>query len=196
MIPETADAYTVSPTKGDRAMRKVVAYELLSLDGVVEQPDDFILDFDEAMRENLGRVIATQDVVLPGRRTYDDWARFWPTSDIEPFAGFINGTQKFVVTSTRVERSWENTATVEGDVTEFVTELKQQPGGDIGVHGSITLTQSLLEHRLVDELRLVVAPSIRMNGRKLFDRGVPTRLSLTRNVTSPSGYLLVDFGVR
>ena len=55
-------------------MRKVVAYELLSLDGVAEEPDNFILDWDEVMRENLGRVIATQDVVLLGRRTYDEWA--------------------------------------------------------------------------------------------------------------------------
>ncbi len=177
-------------------MRKVVAYELLSLDGVAEQPDDFILDWDEVMTENLRRVIATQDVVILGRRTYDDWARFWPTSDIQPFAAFINSVQKFVVTSTPVEQNWENTAIVEGDFTKFVTELKQRPGGDIGVHGSITLTQSLLEEGLVDELRLVVAPAIHMNGRKLFDKGFPTRLSLTRNVTSPSGYLLVDFRFR
>ncbi len=174
-------------------MRNVVAYELLSLDGVAEQPDAFIIDWDEVMTENLGRVIAAQDVVLLGRRTYNDWAEFWPTSEIEPFATFINSTQKFVVTSTPLEPSWENAAIVEGDVTKFVTELKLQPGGDIGVHGSITLTQTLLEEGLVDELRLVVAPSIQMNGRKLFERGVPTRLSLTHNVTSPSGYLLVDF---
>jgi dihydrofolate reductase len=160
---------------------------------VAEQPDDFILDFDEVMSENLGRVIATQDAVLLGRRTYDDWARFWPTSDIEPFAGFINSTQKFVVTTTPVEESWENAARVEGDLAKFVTELKGQPGGDIGVHGSIALTQSLLAEGLVDELRLVVAPYLQMKGRKLFDAGVPTRLSLTRHVTSPSGYLLVDF---
>src|SRR5580658_9786326 len=152
--------------------RKVVAYELLSIDGVAEDPDTFILDFDEVMRENLRRVIATQDVVLLGRRTYDDWARFWPTSDIEPFASFINSTQKFVVTSTPVEQSWENAAIADGNVTNFVTELKLQPGGDIGVHGSITLTQSLLEEGLVDELRLVLAPFIQMNGRKLLERGV------------------------
>ena len=176
-------------------MRKVVAYELLSLDGVAEEPDDFILDWDEVMTENLRRVIATQDAVLLGRRTYDEWARFWPPSDIQPFADFINGTQKFVVTSTPVEQSWDNAAVVDGDLTKFVTELKQQPGSDIGVHGSIALTQSLLEEGLVDELRLVVAPFIQINGRKLFDRGVPTRLSLTRNVTSPSGYLLVDFRI-
>jgi dihydrofolate reductase len=176
-------------------MRKLVAYELLSLDGVAEQPDDFILDFDEVMSENLARVIATQDVVLLGRRTYDDWARFWPKSDIEPFASFINRTPKFVVTSTPVEQSWENAAIVEGEFAPFVTELKQEPGGDIGVHGSISLTQSLLKEGLVDELRLVIAPSIRLSGRRVFDGAVPTRLSLTRNVTSPSGYLLVDFRI-
>jgi hypothetical protein len=79
-------------------VRKVVAYELLSLDGVAEHPDEFITDFDDVMRENLDRVIATQDAVLLGRRTYDDWAEFWPTSDIEPFASFINAVEKFVVT--------------------------------------------------------------------------------------------------
>ena len=176
-------------------MRKVVVYEFLSLDGVAEAPDEFILDFDEVMRENLGRVIGTQDAVLLGRRTYDEWARFWPTSEIEPFASFINSTRKYVVTSTPVDQSWENAAIVEGDVTEFVTELKQQSGGDIGLHGSIALTQALLEKGLVNELRLVLAPSIHMKGRKLFDRGVPSRLSLTRNVTSPSGHLLVDFSI-
>jgi dihydrofolate reductase len=174
-------------------MRNVVVYELLSLDGVAEQPDDFILDFDEVMSENLRRVIATQDAVLLGHRMYDEWAQFWPQSHIEPFASFINGTQKYVATSSPLEHSWEHAAAVEGDLASFVNELKQQPGGDIGVHGSVTLAQSLLEEGLVDVLCLVVAPSIQMTGRKLFDRGVPMRMSMTRNVTSPSGYLLVDF---
>jgi dihydrofolate reductase len=174
-------------------MRKVVAYELLSLDGVAEQPDEFVTEFDDVMRENLGRVIATQDSVLLGRRTYDDWAAFWPTSAIEPFASFINGVQKFVVTSTPPEQKWAETKLVEDDLAEFVRELKQQPGGDIGIHGSISLAQSVLEASLVDELRLVVAPAVHTHGRRLFDGGDPRRLSLTRTVTSPSGYLLLDY---
>jgi dihydrofolate reductase len=93
------------------------------------------------------------------------------------------------------EAPWANSSVVDGDLVEFVTELRRQPGGDIGLHGSIALTQSLLEHGLVDELRLVIAPALQMNGRKLFDRGLSTRLVLTRNVTSPSGYLLLDFQV-
>ncbi len=176
-------------------MRKVVAYQLLSLDGVAEQPEEFITDFDDLMNDNLDRVIATQDTVLLGRRTYDDWAEYWPPSDIEPFASFINGVEKFVVTSTTPEKTWANATVVDGDLAEFVTKLKEQPGKDIGVHGSIALTQSLLELGLVDELRLVIAPALHINGRKLFDKGLAKRLILTRNITSPSGYLLLDFQV-
>ncbi len=174
-------------------MRKVVAYELLSLDGAAEQPDEFVTEFDDVMRENLGRVIADQDAVLLGRRTYDYWADFWPTSDIEPFASFINGVQKFVVTSTPFEQEWPKTKRVEGGLADFVLELKRQPGGDIGIHGSISLTKSLLEASLVDELRLVIAPAVHVHGRRLFDGGPSRRLSLTRSVTSPSGYLLLDY---
>jgi dihydrofolate reductase len=151
-------------------MRKVVASLFLSLDGVAEQPDEFVTDIDDAMEENLGRGIAAQDAVLLGRRTYDDWAGFWAGRAIEPFASFINGVQKFVVTSTPLEHEWAQNAVVEGGLADFVTELKQQHGGDIGIHGSISVTQSLLEASLVDELRLCIAPAVQLHGRKLFDR--------------------------
>ncbi len=176
-------------------MRDVVVYQLLSLDGVAEAPDAFITDFDEAMEENLADVIGSQDAVLLGHRTYDEWAEFWPASDIEPFATFINKTAKFVASSKPLDPAWQNTTAIEGDLRSFVIELKSQPGSDIGVHGSIELTQSLLEAGLIDELRLVIAPSIQMQGRKLFERGVPKRLSLRRSVTSPTGYVLVNFRV-
>jgi dihydrofolate reductase len=176
-------------------MRKVVVYELLSLDGVAEHPDDFITNWDDVMGENLARVIATQDTVLLGHRTYDDWAAFWPTSEIEPFATFINGVEKFVLASTPPSLTWSHVTVIDGDLQEFVTSLKQQPGNDIGVHGSIDLIQSLLELGLVDELRLVIAPAILMRGRKLFDKGLPARLIVTRQITSPTGHLLVDYEV-
>jgi dihydrofolate reductase len=175
-------------------VRKVVAYELLSLDGVAESPDEFITDWDDVMNENLKRVITTQDTVILGRRTYDDWAAFWPDSEIALFAGFINPVEKFVMTST-TPGPWSNVTVIDGDLPEFVTELKNRPGNDIGLHGSIALVQSLLEIGLVDELRLVIAPSVQMNGRKLFDKGRPTRLTLTRHDVSPTGYLLLDFHV-
>jgi dihydrofolate reductase len=184
---------SASPGKEMMRMRKVVAYELLSLDGVAEQPDEFFTDFDDVMEDNLGRVIATQDAVLLGRRTYDEWAAFWPPSDIEPFASFINSVEKFVMTSTTPEQTWANTTVINGGLLEFVTELKRRPGGDIGLHGSIALAQSLLEAGLVDELRLVIAPALQMRGRKLFDRALSRRLTLLRHIASPAGYLLVDF---
>ena len=97
-------------------VRKVTAYEFLSLDGVAEQPDEFVTVLDDVMEENLDRVIATQDAVLLGRRTYDEWAEFWPKSDIEPFAAFINGVEKFVVTSTTPEQTCANTRVADGDL--------------------------------------------------------------------------------
>lgn len=174
-------------------MRKVVAYELVSLDGVAEHPDEFISEWDAAMDENLGSVIATQDAVLLGRRTYDEWAAFWPGSAIEPFASFINGVKKFVATSTPPASGWSNATFIDGDLAAFVTALRLEPGGDIGVHGSIALLQSLLELGLVDELRLVVAPVLHVRGRRLFERGLARRLALARCVASPSGSLLLDY---
>jgi dihydrofolate reductase len=177
-------------------MRKVVVYELLSLDGVAEEPSQFIAEFDDVMRENLGRVIASQDVVILGRRTYDEWSAYWPSADNEPFASFINGVKKYVVTSTDPEVPWANTTTVNGGLIDMLAELKRQSGGDIGVHGSIALTQSLLVSGLVDELQLVVAPALRGRGRRLFDEAIPRQLALMSSVVSPSGSLLLEYHIR
>ena len=176
-------------------MRKVVVYLLLSLDGVAERPDGFVADWDDAMEANLGAVISAQDAVILGRRSYDEWAEFWPASDIEPFAPFINGVAKYVATSTPLDRKWTNTTVVDGDLVEFVRELRKQPGADIGVHASISVAQALLGAGVVDELSLVIAPAIAGSGRRLLD-GLPAiRLESLRSTTSPTGYLLVLYRV-
>ena len=125
-------------------MRKVVAYELLSLDGVAEEPDGFITAWDDAMDANLAAVIAAQDAVILGRRSYDEWAEFWPGSEIEPFATFINAVPKYVATSTPLVREWANARAIDGELVEFVRDLKDRSGGDIGVHASISVD---LAHR-------------------------------------------------
>jgi dihydrofolate reductase len=177
------------------SVRKVVVYELLSLDGVAEKPDEFVTDWDDAMDANLGAVIGAQDSVILGRRSYEEWAGFWPGSDIEPFATFINGVAKYVATATPLDRKWANTTVVDGDLAEFVRDLKNQPGSDIGVHASISVAQALLAAGVVDELRLVIAPAITGSGRRLLD-GVPAiRLESIRSTTSPAGYLLADYRV-
>jgi dihydrofolate reductase len=177
------------------SVRKVVVYTLLSLDGVAEDPDSFLSDWDDAMDANLAAVIAAQDAVILGRRSYGEWAEFWPGSNIEPFATFINGVAKFVATSAPLQREWVNAKVVDGELVEFVRDLKARPGGDIGVHASISVAQALLAADVVDELRLVIAPRIAGSGRRLFD-GLPSiQLESIRSSTSPSGYLLVDYRV-
>jgi dihydrofolate reductase len=176
-------------------MRKVVVYELLSLDGVAEEPDGFITDWDDVMDANLGSVIATQDSVILGRRSYEEWADFWPGSDIEPFATFINGVAKYVATSTALDRSWANSTVVDGDLVAFVRHLKNQAGADIGVHASISVARSLLAAGVVDELRLVIAPTIAGSGERLLDGLPATRLEVIRGTTSPTGHLLVGYRV-
>jgi dihydrofolate reductase len=176
-------------------VRKVVVYELLSLDGVAEKPDGFVADWDDAMDAHLAAVIATQDSVILGRRSYEEWAGFWPNSDIEPFATFINGVAKYVATSTRLDREWANSTAIDEELVEFVRNLRGQSGADIGVHASISVAQALLAAGVVDELSLVIAPTIAGSGRRLLD-GVPAiRLEPIRSTTSPTGSLLVDYRV-
>jgi dihydrofolate reductase len=174
-------------------VRKIVIYELLSLDGVAEAPDAFFTDWDDFMDANLAAVIGTQDAVVLGRRSYAEWAEFWPRSDIEPFATFINRVTKYVATSSPLDREWANATAIEGDLVEFVRELKQTTGCDVGVHASISVAQSLLAADVVDELRLVIAPRIVGRGRRLLD-GLPSiQLEMVRSELSPSGHVLVDY---
>jgi dihydrofolate reductase len=176
-------------------VRKIVVYELLSLDGVAEDPDKFFADWDDAMEANLATVIATQDAVILGRRSYTEWAQFWPNSQIQPFATFINGVTKYVATSKPLDQDWAHATVLEGGLVEFVRGLKQQRGGDVGVHASISVAQALLAAGIVDELKLVIAPRIAGRGRRLLD-GLPSiQLQSIRSQTSPTGYLLVDYRV-
>jgi len=176
-------------------MRKVVLYELLSLDGVAEGPDKFFIDWDEAMDANLAAVIATQDAVILGRRSYEEWSEFWPGSEIEPFATFINHVAKYVASSSPLGRPWHNATAIEGGLVEFVQDLKNSSGGDIGVHASISVAQALLAADAIDEVRLVVAPAIVGHGRRLLDGLPPVRLEPLRSATSPRGYLLADYRI-
>jgi dihydrofolate reductase len=176
-------------------VRKIVVYELLSLDGVAEAPETFFADWDDAMDANLAAVIAAQDAVVLGRRSYDEWAGHWPSSQVEPFASFINETTKYVATSKPLDQDWANATPLDGGLVEFVSDLKRRQGGDVGVHASISVVRALLAADVVDELRLVIAPRIVGHGRRLLD-GLPSiRLEPIQSETSPAGYLLVAYRV-
>jgi len=176
--------------------RRVVVYEFMTLDGVAENIAGFFTEWDDDEVDAAGAaVIATEDAVILGRRSYDEWAPFWPGSEIEPFATFINTVPKYVATSSPLDSDWANASAIDGELVEFVQDLKSRPGGDIGVHASISVAQTLLAAGVVDELRLVVAPTIAGTGRKLLDGLPPIRLESIRGVISPTGYPILDYRV-
>jgi dihydrofolate reductase len=179
-------------------VRKVVLYTLTSLDGAVEDPRRYFPDstptvasppaFDLVMADLEAELIGRQDAVLLGRRTFDEWSGYWPTSEEQPFADFINNVTKYVVTSTPLTTAWGSVEAVTGPVVDIVRDLKARAGGDIGVHGSITLAQSLLSAGLVDELQLAVGPVLDPVGRRLFERlDDLRRLDLLSATSSPGG---------
>lgn len=175
-------------------MRQVVLYQLLSLDGVAEEPGDWMSDGGSAVFANLARVIGSQDTILLGRRTYEYWVDYWPHQGPEPFRSFINDTPKHVFTSRPLEKEWANTVVVGSPADDHVRRLRQQPGGDIGIHGSIALARSLVRVGLVDELRLVVAPALAGRGERLFDGpDEPRRLDLVDVERTPAGTLLLGY---
>jgi dihydrofolate reductase len=176
-------------------VRKVVVCELMSLDGVAEAPDGFFTEWDDALDAAGADWIATQDAVILGRRSYDEWVGFWPGSEIEPFATFISTVPKYVATSTRLDPEWANASAIEGGLVDFVRDLKNRPGGDIGVHASISVAQTLLTAGVVDELRLAIAPTIAGVGRRLLDGLPPIRLAPIRSVISPTSHLILDYRV-
>lgn len=186
-------------------MRKVVLYTLMSLDGAVEDPDQYFASapdpgqppvFDAVMDENEAQVTSSQDAVILGRGMYDEWSRFWPTVADQPFAEFINRVQKHVVTSTPLTDDWANCEVVDRPVGELVRDLKARSGGDIGIHGSIALAQSLLAAGLVDELRLVVGPAFGFPGRRVFAGAQDARrLELLSARPTPSGSVLLAYRV-
>jgi dihydrofolate reductase len=163
------------------AVRKLVVTEFVTVDGVVEDPGGsegterggWAFEFDrgeEGDKFKLDETLEAETQLL-GRVTYDGFAATWPSRTGE-FADKMNKGPKYVVSSTLDDPSWENTTVIKGDVAEEVSSLKQQPGGTILVHGSPQLARTLLDHGLVDELRLMVFPVVLGKGKRLFDDGL------------------------
>src|SRR5438876_1281731 len=158
-------------------MGRIVVTEFVSLDGVVEDPggsEDFkyggwSFEFnrgEEGDRFKLDEALDAEALLL-GRVTYEGFAAAWPSRDDE-FADKFNSMPKYVVSSTLADPEWNNSTVVKGDVAKEVAKLRQERDGDIVVHGSARLVQTLLEHALVDELRLMVFPVVLGTGKPLF----------------------------
>jgi dihydrofolate reductase len=158
-------------------MGRIVVTEFVSLDGVMEDPggaENFkhggwsfkIGRGDEGDKFKLDETFASEALLL-GRVTYEGFAEAWPSRDGE-FADKFNSMPKYVVSSTLSDPEWNNSTVLKGDVVEEVGKLRQELEGDIVVHGSAQLVQTLIEHALVDELRLMVYPLVLGSGKRLF----------------------------
>jgi dihydrofolate reductase len=179
-------------------MRKVVASEFVSLDGVVESPDKWHFPyFDDEMGETIGSAMAEADAMLMGRVLYEEWAAFWPNQDPDenPVAAQMNGVRKYVVSTTLEEPlEWQNSTLIGDNVAEEISRLKEQPGKDISISGSPTLVRSLLQEDLLDELRLMLHPIVVGSGKRLFeDGGDQKALQLVDSETFSTGVLYLTY---
>ncbi len=179
-------------------MRKLTSHLFISLDGVVEAPDKFLRhDLYQDLALFSHQTVAEQDAVLLGRKTYEEWSGFWPDSKIEPFATFINNVPKYVASKSLQTLGWQRSNLLPGDILEEIAALKRQAGKGIGVHGSISLVQTLLVAGLLDELRLLLCPVVAGQGRRLLSRqGEPIQLDLQSARTTPRGLQYLVFRAR
>lgn len=146
------------------------------------------------MMADMTSQMAAQDTILLGQVTYQEWASYWPTSTDEPFASYVNNTPKYVVSTSLEEVEWQNSTLIKGDVAEEIARLKQQPGKNIGVAGSPTLVESLLQDDLLDELKLMVHPVVAGSGKCLFKDGrALKRLKLVDSKTTSTGVLILTY---
>jgi dihydrofolate reductase len=177
-------------------MSKVVAVELVSLDGVMESPEEWAFSYsNDEMEEANASGMAASDALLMGRVTYEQMAAYWPNHPGgTPMVDYINSVPKFAVSTTLEEVGWNNSTLIQDNVAEEITELKRQPGKDITILGSGTLVRSLLRDDLLDELRLMVHPIVLGSGKRLFEEGGDQkRLELVDSKTFSTGVLYLTY---
>ncbi len=181
-------------------MRKVIASEIVSLDGVVESPEKWHFPyFNDEMGEAIEAAMAAADAMLLGRVTYEGFAAFWPSQEgsdeDQEITAYMNNTPKYVVSTTLEEPlKWNNSTLIKENVAEEITKLKQQMGKDISITGSPTLVRSLLADDLLDELRLMVHPIVVGSGKRLFEEGSDQKaLRLIDSKTFSSGVLYLTY---
>jgi dihydrofolate reductase len=177
-------------------MRKITAGLFISLDGVVEAPDQWHFPyFNDEMGDAVGATLGQVDTMLFGRKTYDSFAGAWPEREAAggedaPFAKVIGDARKIVVSNQELEFTWRNSEQLQGDLVEAVTALKNDGEGTIGMSGSVSVVRQLLAAGLLDELHLLVHPIAVRKGMRLFDEGEPPiSLTLVSSETFTTGVL-------
>ena len=161
----------------------------ISLDGVIERPETWHFGyFNDEMGAVVGELMGGSDATLLGRQTYDEFAGYWPNADpSDPITGQMNGSRKYVVSTTLTDAAWENSTLISGGVRAELAKLKQD--SNLGTTGSATLVRWLLEEGLIDELHLLVHPVVVGHGKKLFADGAKVPLTLVSATTFTTGVL-------
>ena len=189
-------------------MRKIIAFESLSLDGVMQAPGRADEDerggfghggwaipyADEAMGRAAGESMATTGAILLGRRTYEDFYSVWPARADNPYTQVLNNTLKYVASTTLKEPlPWMNSKLLEGDAPSAVAKLKEEPGKDIVVLGSGQLIECLRRSNLIDQYVLLIHPLVLGSGRRLFNDGSGAHLRLTDMKTTTKGVVIATY---
>ncbi len=177
-------------------MRRLIVWEFLSLDGVMEAPEQWVIPYQSP---DVAGFIQAQnlavDAILLGRVTYEAFAAYWPSQTHSEFgiADKLNSEPKLVVSSTLEKAGWNNSTLITKNAVKEIARLKQQPGGDIGVTGSALLVQSLMQAALVDEFQLTIYPLILEGGKRLFPEGRTMNLKLIEARSFNSGVVLLRY---
>jgi len=182
-------------------MRKITASLFISLDGVVEAPDQWHFPyFNDEMGASVDARVGSVDTLLLGRKTYDSFAGAWPDREAAgeedaEFGKKLGDMRKIVVSRQQLDFTWRNSEQLEGDLVGSVTALKNEPGRPIAVPGSVSVVRQLLAAGLVDELHLLVHPIAVRTGMRLFDEGdAPIPLRLISAETFTTGVLDLVYG--
>ena len=182
-------------------MRKITAGLFISLDGVVEAPNEWHFPyFNDEMGAAVTATLGAADTVLFGRKTYDSFAGAWPEREAAGgedagMAGALGDARKIVISNQELEFTWRNSEQLEGDLVEAVTALKTEPSGNIGLSGSVSVVRQLLDAGLLDELQLLVHPIALRKGMRLFDEGTsPVPLRLISSEAFVTGVLNLVYG--
>jgi dihydrofolate reductase len=187
------DCGTDGERQKEAIMRNLVVTEFVSLDGVMEEPRWTFKYWNDEIAKFKGEESSASDALLLGRVTYQGFAAAWPESKDEG-ADYFNNVRKYVVSKTLEEPlEWNNSTLIKDDIVAEITDLKQQDGKDIAVHGSATLVQTLMRHDLVDRYRLLVYPVVVGKGKRLFKEGIPATLRLLESRSFSSGVVALVY---
>ncbi|MGI5162356.1 dihydrofolate reductase family protein [Microbispora sp. CA-102843] len=177
-------------------MARIVANFFISLDGVVESPDQWHFPYwNDEMGAAVQAGMQTSAGMLMGRKLYEEWSAYWTTTDQDQeIAEVFNNAPKYVVSSTLEKADWNNTTVVNGDVAARIRELKEQiEGGDLQMSGSATTVRWLLANGLLDELNLLVHPIVVGHGQRLFEDTPTHKLKLVKSETFKTGVLNLSY---